>query len=211
MEVTVFVEGSGDSPAQHAKFRKNFQALLTKAGLAGKKPKVAVCGGRSFAYKDFKNYKQGYGLLLVDSESPVTAISPWDHLKNREGDKWEKPATATDEQCHLMVQCMEAWFIADKDTLKTYYGNSFKEDKLPQHANIADASKASILDGMKNATKNCSPKGSYSKGTHSFEILGLIDPSKAREKCVWAERFFSALTTVGKNCSTLYRSGGSCV
>lgn len=194
MEVTVFVEGGGDSSAQHAKFRKNFQSMLTKAGLEGKKPRIAVCGGRSIAYKDFKNYTNGYGLLLVDSESPVNATSPWDHLQNRPDDQWEKPDNVTDKQCHLMVQCMEAWFIADKDTLKKYYGSSFKEGKLPQHTNIADAPKADILKGMENATKVCTPKGSYSKGTHSFELLGLIDPSKARAKCAWAERFFSTLT-----------------
>lgn len=196
MEVTVFIEGGGDSPAQQANFRENFQALLTKAGLSGKKPKVAVCGGRSLAYNSFKNYSKGYGLLLVDSESPVVDTSPWDHLKNREEDKWDKPAGATDEQCHLMVQCMEAWFIADKETLKIYYGSAFKENKLPQHTKIADAPKTSILDGLKKATKDCKSKGSYSKGAHSFKILGLIDPSKARSKCAWAERFFSTLTDV---------------
>lgn len=199
MAVTVFVEGGGDSKEQHTRFRKNFQTLLTKAGLAGKKPRVAVCGGRSRAYRHFKNYENGYGILLVDSESPVTSTSPWEHLKNRPSDQWERPANATDEQCHLMVQCMEAWFIADKDTLKIYYGSSFKEDKLPQRANIAEVPKTSIFDGLKNATKDCTPKGSYnedSKGVHSAELLGLIDPSKARNKCMWAERFFSRLTTV---------------
>ena len=133
-------------------------------------------------------------MLLVDSESPVTATSPWEHLKNREDDRWEKPPTATDEQCHLMVQCMEAWFIADKDTLGTYYGSSFQKDKLPQRTNIADVPKNEILACMKKATENCSSKGSYSKGKHSFKLLGLIDPSQIRAKCEWAERFFSKLT-----------------
>lgn len=201
MEVRVFVEGGGDSPAQHAQFRKNFHALLAKAGLSGKKPKVAVCGGRSFAYKDFKNYRNGYGILLVDSESPISPITeehpaqPWEHLHQREGDKWSKPAHTSDEQCHLMVQCMEAWFIADKETLGKYFGPDFKESKLPQHTNIPAISKANLLSGLENATKTCR-KGCYSKGNHSFELLGLIDPVKIKEKCTWARRFFETLDEV---------------
>lgn len=201
MEVTVFVEGGGDSPAQHAQFRKNFHALLARAGLSGKKPRVAVCGGRSFAYKDFKNYRGGYGILLVDSESPISPIAegqpaqPWEHLQRREGDKWSKPAHTKDEQCHLMVQCMEAWLIADKAALKQYFGPDFKESKLPQNTNIPAIPKANLLSGLENATKTCR-KGCYSKGKHSFELLGLIDPGKIKDKCTWARRFFETLDEV---------------
>lgn len=201
MEVTVFVEGGGDSDAQHAKFRKNFQTLLAKAGLSGKKPRVAVCGGRSFAYKDFKNYRKGYGILLVDSESPISPITdehpaqPWEHLQRREGDKWSKPDGASDEQCHLMVQCMEAWLIADKETLTQYFGSGFKENKLPQNTDIPAIPKANLLLGLENATKTCR-KGCYSKGSHSFELLGLIDPAKIKDKCTWAKRFFETLDQV---------------
>ena len=33
---------------------------------------------------------------------------------------------ATDEQAHLMVQCMEAWFLADRETLAAVFGRGLK-------------------------------------------------------------------------------------
>jgi hypothetical protein len=66
-------------------------------------------------------------MLLVDSETPVkaeyqqgadTALwQPWAHLKNRTGDEWNKPQNAANVDCHFMVQCMESWFLTDRETL----------------------------------------------------------------------------------------------
>ncbi|MDL2279476.1 DUF4276 family protein [Desulfovibrio sp. OttesenSCG-928-G11] len=202
-EVKLFIEGGGDSPAQHALFRENFHRMLSTAGFDDKhKPRIAVCGGRSLAYKDFYNYpkikKSGYGILLVDSEAPVaeTTQSPWEHLKTREGDGWAQPANTSDEQCHLMVQCMEAWFIADAEALKTFYGPQFKEDKLPTRSDVENISKDALFKSLESATKECKPKGCYSKGKHSFDLIGVIDPAKIFDVSPWAKRFFSTLSAV---------------
>ena len=45
-------------------------------------------------------------MLLVDAERPVASSGPWGHL-NAPPDSWVRPAGATDDQCHLMVQVME--------------------------------------------------------------------------------------------------------
>ncbi len=57
-------------------------------------------------------------MLLVDSEGPVQVTTPpWEYVKSRRQDAWEKPKGASDEQRHLMVACMEAWFFAERKAL----------------------------------------------------------------------------------------------
>ncbi len=202
-EVTLFIEGGGDSDPQHRAFRQNFHKLLSKAGFEGRKPHIAVCGGRGSAYDDFRNYPGvrpvGYGILLVDSETPVDEKNnslPWEHLKLRKDGDWSQPAGTENEQCHLMVQCMEAWFIADSKALKTFYGSHFKENKLPKRQDVESIPKQSLFDTLEAATKECRTKGCYSKGKHSFDLIGLINPAEIRRLSPWAERFFSTLTAV---------------
>lgn len=202
-EVKLFIEGGGDSASQQRKFRENFHKLLSKAGFKGRsRPSILACGGRNFAYKDFCSYPKvnplGHGILLVDSEAPVdvNTKSPWEHLKTRDG--WSQPPNASDEQCHLMVQCMEAWFIADSEALKIFYGPLFKENKLPKRSDVENISKASLFSSLEAATRECNPKGSYSKGKHSFDLIGRINPDKIRAVSDCAERFFSTLEEVMK-------------
>ena len=117
-------------------------------------------------------------VLLVDSEDPVAEQSTWQHLHSWDG--WERPADATDDNAHLMVQVMESWFLADLDSLTEYYGQGFNKNPLPDNPNIEDIPKSAIMDGLASATRQCKRKrkGSYSKGGHSFDILASIDPSK---------------------------------
>lgn len=82
-------------------------------------PRIIACGSRQDAYKAFRiALNQGQAaMLLVDSEEAInnhpTPFQPWRHLSNRREDKMLKPDNACDEDCHLMVECMEAWFLAD--------------------------------------------------------------------------------------------------
>ena len=115
-------------------------------------------------------------MLLVDSEGPVTAPSPWLHLKAR--DNWDRPNGATEEQCHLMVQVMETWFLADREALQSYYGQGFRERGLPpQNRNIEDIDKGDVLDILNRVARGTKKK-SYNKGRDSFKILEKLDPAK---------------------------------
>ncbi len=159
-------------------------------------PRIVVCGGRQQAYDDFCTALSNgeKALLLVDSEDPVTVVSPWQHLLIRQGDQWPPPAGASEEHCHLMVQCMESWFLADQQTLETFFGQGFKTNALPAAANrIESIAKQQVYQSLENATKHCKTKDAYGKGEHSFKLLALIDPAKVIAASGWAKRFVDAL------------------
>ena len=91
-----------------------------------------------------------------------------------------------------MVQCMETWFIADKDTLVSFYGQHFRESALPVRNEIEEIPKQDLLDGLKNATGQ-TQKGKYWKGGHSFDILAKINPQKVTEGSPHAKRLIDTL------------------
>ncbi len=105
MSIRLYVEGGGDSKAQRAECRRGFSEFLRSSSLAGRMPRVVACGGRQNAYDSFctalASPREGPPMLLVDSEEPVNAAGPWEHLHARDG--WVRPRAATDDQCHLMV------------------------------------------------------------------------------------------------------------
>jgi hypothetical protein len=205
--VKLYVEGGGDAKSLQIECRRGFREFLEKAGLKGKMPRITACGGRRQAYDDYcLALKSGESaVLLVDSEAPVAPEHqqpegqpaqwrPWQHLKARAGDDWDKPAGAQDADCHLMVQVMESWFLADRDALKAFFGQGFHENALPAaNRPIEGVAKDDVYSALKQATQNCKTKAEYGKGEHSFKLLARIDPAKAMDASPWARRFVDEL------------------
>jgi hypothetical protein len=198
--VYLFVEGGGKSNDLKTECRHGFSVFLEKAGLRGKMPRIVACGGREQAFDRFSTAtKTGEpAMLLVDSETVIAVDcqqgnsetwKPWKHLKNRPGDNWDKPDNAADTDCHLMVQCMESWFIADSVTLEKFFGQGFNEKLLPAGNAVETIEKVQVYQSLADATRNCKTKGQYRKGTHSFKILTQIDPVKVTVASPWADRF----------------------
>ena len=159
-------------------------------------PRVVSCGSRQRAYDQFcaaidEAEADSFIVLLVDSETTVTASdSPWEHLKKR--DNWTQPLAAADDSAQLMVQCMEAWFVSDRQSLSTYFGRDFKAAALPARDDVEAIAKSDLERTLRQATTSCS-KGPYQKGRHSFELLGCLDPSKVMEASPYARRLIDAL------------------
>jgi len=197
--VKLFVEGGGDGDALKTECRKAFTKLLTEAGFGGRLPRVVACGSRRNAFEQFCTALAAptnteLAILLVDAESAVSHESPWQHVAEREGDKWARPRGATDDQLHLMVQCMEAWFVANPSALKKFYGSGFHESKLPASTVKPELmSKTDLFRKLSEATKDTKTKGRYGKGEHSFQLLATLSPSLIRAHCPWAARFFDTL------------------
>lgn len=201
----LYVEGGGDSNSLKTACREGFAKFLQKAGLQGRMPRIVACGSRRDAYDSFctaiANGETAF--LLIDSEAPVLAHHqqgemhewlPWQHLAGREGDRWKKPAGAENTHCHLMVQCMENWFLADHQALASFFAQGFKVNQLPATANsIETIDKQPLYRALAQATNSCKSKAVYGKGEHSFKLLGLIDPGKVTGASAWAKRFVDTM------------------
>lgn len=193
MRVRIYVEGGFEGSTQ-SKCRNAFTAFLEKVIRPGSF-KVIASGSRQKAYEDFRSavrqHPGDYVVLLVDSETPVTA-TPWQHLNTREGDKWQRPAGVADDQAHLMVQVMEAWFLADQETLSTYYGQRFLRSSLPRRRDIEQIAKNRVFETLHHASRH-TQKGSYHKTRHGFDLLELINPALVRGASRHAENLFAVL------------------
>ncbi|MDE0421042.1 MAG: DUF4276 family protein [Gammaproteobacteria bacterium] len=194
----VYVEGGGSRRELQAKCRRGFRTFLSKTVSPVQVPDIVSCGGRGTAYNRFCSaWRQASDhellILLVDSEGPVSeGFGAWTHLSNH--DNWAKPAGATDDNAHLMVQCMEAWFLADKNALAGYFGPGFATNALPPRPNIEQVPKTDIEAGLKDATR-ATGKGRYNKGRDSYAILGELDPELVASASAHAQRLLRTLGT----------------
>lgn len=191
VKVRVYVEGGGDRSNQRAQLREGFARFFQNAGY---RISVITFGSRNNAYRVFKSalrqHTDSFNVLLVDAESPVTTNDLWQHLQNR--DSWEQPASATAEQCQLMVQTMEAWFIADVEALARFYGQGFNRNSIPRRHNVEEIPKHELEPALQEATKRAT-KGSYAKIRHGARLLGQIDPARVSERAPHCVKLLSAL------------------
>lgn len=191
MSVRIYVEGGGSTGALKSECRRGFAEFFAKFLPRGKQPRIIACGSRNEALDDFRTalrkHRDEHVVLLVDAEAPVASGQAiWAHLHQRDG--WDPPAGATEENTHLMVQCMESWFLADPEELASYFGQGFQSSALPRNPNIEAVSKQDVFRSLENATRQARTKGVYSKGGHSFALLARIDPVRVRGASPHAER-----------------------
>lgn len=178
MKTKVYVEGGGRR-ALNGECRRAFNQFFRKAGIESASIIVEARGARGEAYNAFRSdsdrdYRR---IFLVDGEGPVTAKTAWGHLQQRDG--WSRPKGATDDQCHLMVQVMESWFLADVDALEGYFGRGFNSGSLPKNPNVEEVPKRDVETRLEQAARG-TRKGGYRKARDSFEILARLDPAKVR-------------------------------
>ena len=130
VKIKLYVEGGGRKKKLKSACRRGFRKFIEESGMKGSMPEIVASGSRRNAYEDFKTRhrntadKNEGALLLVDAERAVGETGPWQHLKDSDG--WDRPDSATDDQCHLIVQAMESWFLADRTALGEFYGQGFQ-------------------------------------------------------------------------------------
>jgi len=197
-EVRLYIEGGGHA-ASRLRLKKAFRAFLRdldeRAERHGIKLRPLPFGDRQRTFDAFRfaleDHVDDFIVLLVDSEAPVKAKGPWTHLKYDSGDNWDNPG-CEDKNCHLMVQTMEAWLIADLPKLEAYFGRGFHAKSLPATVNVEEIPKRRLEDALKKASRG-TKKGRYDKGEHSAAILRVIRPSEVRRKAPHCKRLFDTL------------------
>jgi hypothetical protein len=195
-EIRIYIEGGGDSKDTKAFLRQGFGIFLNELVTVARAKRVrwqlVMCGSRNSAFDAFRTSlgqnPQAFNVLLVDSETPVST-RPWAHLLARDG--WNV-GNLSDDFCHLMVQVMESWFLADLEKLAGYYGTGFARNSIPNTANVEQISKATIENSLKIATRN-TQKGEYQKIHHASKLLALIEATTVRRASSHCDRLFTIL------------------
>lgn len=123
--VILYIEGGapGTKKETTEALRRGFAAFFAKC--LARQPKIIMSGNTNKTLKAFASACRKYHddpativLCLVDADAPVTT-DVLTHLRTQH--HWAAPAPITDAQCHLMVQCMESWFLADPAALARVY------------------------------------------------------------------------------------------
>jgi Domain of unknown function (DUF4276) len=203
-EIRLYIEGGGSgqntgnaSQLLREGFSNFLKHLKEEAKERGFRLSIILCGSGSNALRDFQNALESnpnsINVLLIDSEAPVDRL-PWQHL--RVINRWSVP-NVDDNYCHLMVQVMEAWLIADLDTLKKYYGQGFRATLIPQNPNVEQIDKNDLISKLRTATRDTS-KGEYQKIRHASELLKQIDVTRVRCASSHCDRLFTTLTQMMK-------------
>jgi hypothetical protein len=193
-KIWLYIEGGGKGSGDD--LRRAFGRFLSKpldaARDRGVQSRIVMCGSRDATFKAFRNavrdHPSDHVLMLVDAEQPV-AGTPREHLSAR--DPWDL-SFADDEQCHLMAQVMESWFLADPDALAQFYGSQFGIKQIPPRKNVEEVPKSEVEAVLKNSTAKTS-KGEYHKIRHGAPILESLNADRVRARALHCNRLFEAL------------------
>lgn len=202
-EVIIYIEGDtkqkGKSNAITLRqgFREFFKGLAEEI----KVPiDLKLGGARELTIRiflsEFESYPESFQVLLVDAEGEIDESDTPKTFLQKISSKFDF-RKVKDEQCHLMVQMMEAWFLADKEKLAEFYGKGFRANALPKNKNVEAISKSDVETGLKNATRDTSKK-EYDKGSHAGEILRIIDSNKVCQAAPHCERLFTTIIEATK-------------
>lgn len=194
-EFRIYVEGGGDTNSR-ARMRQAFSQFLSGPREAARQKgvhwRIVMCGSRDDTFKAFRaavrDHTDDRVFLLVDAEQEV-AGTPREHLQAR--DAWDL-SIASDDQCHLMAQVMESWFLADPDALARFYGQGFGAKQIPARRNVEEVPKAEVESALKTATAR-TQKGEYHKIRHGPSILETLAPDRVRARAPHCDRLFTTL------------------
>ena len=196
-EVRLYIEGGGSEEATKRPFREGLRHFFRDFDGEARQKRIPFelipCGSQSATCRNFgralADHPEAFNLLLIDAECPVS-VDKTTHVRNNAGQSW---AGVGEDHFHLMVQVMEAWFLADPEGLTSYYGQEFNANALPPSNDIEVVEKAKVLKALEQATAH-TQKGKYHKIRHASELLKLIQPLKVRSASRHCNLLFLTLT-----------------
>lgn len=205
-DIKLYVEGGGKGTSKNATIRiqQGFDSFFKELKDAARDKKISFriipSSDTETTYDDFmrgvRTSPESFNMLLVDSDEAVGKDESASTFLQRKHKKWDLQKI-DDERCHLMVQIMEAWFIADIDALKKFYGQNFKESAIPKNKNVEAIEKEVIEKALKAATAK-TQKEEYQKIKHGGKLLEFINPVKVCEAAQHCRRLFEVIAKAVK-------------
>jgi Domain of unknown function (DUF4276) len=202
MEIKLYVEGGGKGSHKRAtiKLQQGFDAFFAELKNAAQSKKISFkiipAGNTQSTYDDFfrsvEHSPQSFNLLLVDSDAALDENESARDFLQKKYKKW-KLKTVKDEQCHLMVQIMESWLIADINALKEFYGQGFNFGAIPKNKNVEAVGKEQVEKSLKAAIAKTN-KNEYHKIEHGAKLLEIISSQKVREAAPHCDRLFQIIS-----------------
>ena len=175
--------------------REGFRKFFDSIRFPGVRIKLVAGGTTVNTIGDFiralRTNTDSINLLLIDSDAPddgKLAASVRNHSK------WDSSvaASVTDDQIHFMVQVMESWFLADKECLRRYYGQGFRENRLPASPKVEEIPKDDVMNGLEDATRS-TKRGKYHKTRHAPSLLAQVNIDKVCNASPACAHLFSVL------------------
>jgi hypothetical protein len=200
-DIKLYVEGGGKGTSKNATIRMQqgfdsfFKELKDTARHKNISFRIIPSSDTKTTYEDFmrsiRNSPESFNLLLVDSDEAIDKGKSARAFLQEKHIKWDLKHI-DEERCHLMVQIMESWFIADVDALKKFYGQGFKESVMPKTKNVETIKKDAVEKALKAATAK-TQKEQYQKIKHGGKLLELIDPNKVCEAAQHCKKLFKVI------------------
>jgi hypothetical protein len=180
-EIRIYYEG--DRKLKEG-FRTFFAALFDAARRL--RCRMSLIAARATPVEDFKDALDtrpaAWNILLKDSEGPdnghLFSILSLDR--------------SLEDSVFWMVQVMEAWFLADLEGLKRYYGQGLHEAALHGNPKVEEIPKQDVCKRLKNATRATS-KGAYDETGHAPGLLRFIDPERVQQASPNCRRIFDSI------------------
>ena len=192
-EVTIHFEGHSNL---RPGFHKLFEPHVNHARQQRIRFKLIAGGSRTEAVKDFqrscRSQPSNVNILLIDSEGPIPdTASAIQSLRAQRF--WDGSVACDDDQVNLMVQAMEAWFIADPQALVNHFGQDFSIKALPSPQNAESVSPSDLTTAIHEGLRN-SGRRRYDKVTDGVKLLQLIDRVKVGQYCQHFQRLMDYLS-----------------
>lgn len=199
--VRIYIEGDKKNKTSNISLREGFSVffdvLREKARERKIKFDIILCGSSAETFRDFqfgvRSHPNSFVTFLIDSDDELdNQDTPKSFLQKQTKSKNWEWRNVEDEQCHLMIQIMESWLIADIETLKNYYGKDFHANSIPKNKNIEKVPKLDVENSLAKATKD-TKKGVYHKVKHGAELLTKVNKEIIKLKSKHCQLIFDTI------------------
>jgi hypothetical protein len=178
-EIRLYFEGD---KSLRSGFREFFSGIYASA--KERRCRVQLVAAGSSPVQEYRNaldkHPKAWNILLLDSDEPHTGALAASLCQKERLDSGS---------IFWMVEVMEAWFLADIEKLRAFYGQKFRENVLRGNPNVELIPKNDVYRRLEEATAGTA-KGKYHKTKHAPTLLRLIRSDSVRKAAPNCHRIF---------------------